>query len=232
MFNKIFKIIFLLVLAFGFSTYNAENADAATKVMWGKTELKLGQIGKVTILTDTTLVKLEGDGSLSTVRAMKKGEEYRVYSYKNNHGGLYGVGGGSFVQKNTKVKYETPSKSKLSLLNGQAGNVEFISGSVWEGTYTANQGETRLTLTVKEETVEFAFGPTLTNPKVPEGKFIMFFEYDKVTGALSLEQGKWIQKPSGYIMLDLVGSVSGDYYTGVVLDGNSVEGKFSVKKIK
>lgn len=67
---------------------------------------------------------------------------------------------------------------------------------------------------------------------MPEGKFVMIYEYNNVTGALSLEQGKWIQKPSGYIMLDMVGSVSGDYYTGVVLDGNSVEGKFSLKKIK
>lgn len=88
----------------------------AAKVMWGKTELKLGQIGKVTVLSDTSLVKLESDGSLTTVRPMKKGEEYRVYSYNNNHGGLYGVGGGSYVQKSTKVKYETPSKSKLALL--------------------------------------------------------------------------------------------------------------------
>ena len=228
MFNKVIKVILLFVLTFGVSLYNVETADASTKVMWGKTELKLGQIGKATILADTTLVKLENDGSLSTVRAMKKGEEYRVYSFKSNYGGLYGVGSGSFVQKNAKVKYETPSKLKLALLKGPA----FNSGSVWEGTYTANQGETRLTLTVKEETVEFAFGPTLANPTVPEGEFIMFYEYDSLTGALSLEQGKWIQKPSGYIMLDMVGSVSGDYYTGVVLDGNSVEGKFSVKKIK
>lgn len=228
MFNKVIKVILLFVLTFGVILYNVESADASAKVMWGKTELKLGQIGKATILADTTLVKLENDGSLSTVRAMKKGEEYRVYSFKSNHGGLYGVGAGSFIQKNTKVKYETPSKSKLALLNGPA----FNSGSVWEGTYTANQGETRLTLTVKEDTVEFAFGPTLANPTVPEGKFVMFYEYDSVTGALSLEQGKWIQKPSGFIMLDMVGSVSGDYYTGVVLDGNSVEGKFSVKKIK
>lgn len=86
------------------------------KVMWGKTELKIGQIGKVTILSNTNLVKMESDGSLTTVRPLKKGEEYRVYSYKSNHGGLYGVGNGSFVQKSTNVKYETPSKSKLALL--------------------------------------------------------------------------------------------------------------------
>ena len=124
MFSKLFKIIILFVLLFSLGTYNVETANAATKVMWGKTELKLGQIGKATILADTTLVKLESNGSLSTVRTMKKGEEYRVYSYKSNHGGLYGVGGGSFVQKNTKVKYETPSKSKLALIQGQAQKEE------------------------------------------------------------------------------------------------------------
>lgn len=88
----------------------------AVKVMWGKTELKLGQIGKVTILSNTNLVKMESNGSLTTVRPLKKGEEYRVYSYKSDHGGLYGVGGGSYVQKSAQVKYETPSKSKLALL--------------------------------------------------------------------------------------------------------------------
>ena len=57
--------------------------------MRGKTELKLGQIGKVTILSDTKLVKIASNGSLSTVRTLKKGEEYRVYSYKSTHGGIW-----------------------------------------------------------------------------------------------------------------------------------------------
>jgi hypothetical protein len=97
------------------SAYITKKLDAV-KVMWGKTELKLGQIGKVTILSNTNLVKLESNGSLTTVRPLKKGDEYRVYSYKSNHGGLYGVGNGSYVQKSTSVKYETPSKRKLALL--------------------------------------------------------------------------------------------------------------------
>ena len=97
-------------------TASNNSTSSATKVMWGKTELKKGQIGKVTILADTNLVKLE-NGSLSQVRTLKKGEEFRVYTYKNENGGLYGVGGGSYIQKNTaKVKYETPSKSKLAQL--------------------------------------------------------------------------------------------------------------------
>ncbi|WP_253278862.1 hypothetical protein [Psychrobacillus sp. FJAT-21963] len=122
MLSKLFKVFIMLLLVVGFSSYSIHTANAATKVMWGKTELKLGQIGKVTILSDTTLVKLESNGSLSNVRKMKKGEEYRVYSFKSNHGGLYGVGGGSYVQKSAKVKYETPSKSKLALLQHGSTN--------------------------------------------------------------------------------------------------------------
>ena len=116
--NTWLKLIFSLILLFGLVPFITPSADAAA-IMWGKTELKLGQIGKVTISSDTKLVKLEKDGSLSTVRLMKKGEEFRVYNFKSNHGGLYGVGSGSFVQKNAKVKYETPSKSKLALLQQQ-----------------------------------------------------------------------------------------------------------------
>lgn len=116
MLSKLIKILIMFLLVVGFGSSNTDTANAATKVMWGKTELKLGQIGKVTVLSNTTLVKLESNGALSTVRTMKKGEEYRVYNYQSNHGGLYGVGGGSFVQKSSKVKYETPSKSKLALL--------------------------------------------------------------------------------------------------------------------
>ena len=98
------------------SAYITKKLIPPAKVMWGKTELKVGQIGKVTILSNTNLVKLESNGTLTTVRTLKKGEEYRVYSYKSNHGGLYGVGAGSYVQKTTNVKYETPSKRKLALL--------------------------------------------------------------------------------------------------------------------
>ncbi|QGM28956.1 hypothetical protein GI482_00345 [Bacillus sp. N3536] len=108
----------LLISAIGIQGQSA--SAKANKVMWGKTELKIGQIGKVTILSPSELVKLNSDGSLSTVRALKKSEEFRVYSFKSQHGGLYGVGGGSYVKKNSKAKYETPSKSKLALLHSNS----------------------------------------------------------------------------------------------------------------
>ena len=102
---------------YNFSTDFIEKKSKNSKIMWGKTELKVGQIGKVTIMKDTSLVQVK-NGELVTVRTLKKGDEFRVYSYQGDNGGLYGVGGGSFVQKNvTAVKYETPSKSKLEQLN-------------------------------------------------------------------------------------------------------------------
>lgn len=116
MFSKIIKVSLLIVLGLLFATSSTVSADATMKVMWGKTELKIGQIGKVTILANTQLMKIESDGSLTTVRTLKKGEEYRVYSYKGQQNGLYGLGGSSFVQKGEAIRYETPSKAKLALL--------------------------------------------------------------------------------------------------------------------
>lgn len=87
------------------------------KVMWGKTELLKGQIGKVTIKQATTLWKRNDNGTLEKSRSLKSGEEFRVYRYLAEKNGLYGVGGGLFIEKNiSSVHYETPSKSKLELL--------------------------------------------------------------------------------------------------------------------
>lgn len=93
--QKLLKLVLVTVFTLGLISFNTVDAEASIKVMWGKTELKEGQIGKITIINSTELVKLESNASLSTVRMLKSGEEFRVYSYKSQHGGLYGVGGGA-----------------------------------------------------------------------------------------------------------------------------------------
>ncbi|MEH7391286.1 hypothetical protein [Bacillus sp. JJ1474] len=115
--KKIFVLSFLCLFIIMFQT-----SDASAKVMWGKTELKKGQIGKVTILRETPVVNLDDKGNISSVvKRVNKGDEFRVYSYQNKFGGLYGLGGGLFVQKNeAAVKYETPSKAKLALLEAES----------------------------------------------------------------------------------------------------------------
>ncbi|MEK3977332.1 hypothetical protein MKZ20_21795 [Psychrobacillus sp. FSL K6-2684] len=87
------------------------------KVMWGKTELWKGQLGKVTIKKPSTLWKRLENGNLEKVRDLKIGDEYRVYRYIDERNGLYGVGAGMFVERNTStVLYETPSKRNLRLV--------------------------------------------------------------------------------------------------------------------
>ncbi len=87
------------------------------KVMWGKTELWKGQLGKVTIKEPTTLLKLLDNGKFEKVRDLKKGDEYRVYRYLEEKNGMYGVGAGMYVERNSsKVLYETPSKRNLRLV--------------------------------------------------------------------------------------------------------------------
>lgn len=87
------------------------------KVRWGVAELKHNQIGRLTMLKDTPLLK-ETAGKFNTARTLKKGEQYRIYGYKEINGkGYYAVGGGHFVEMNTNLaKYETPAKNKLRLV--------------------------------------------------------------------------------------------------------------------
>lgn len=106
--SAIFSTVLVAILIYSFPNY------AEAKVMWGKTELVEGQIGKVTVLKKTGSFTLNGNTAVGSSRVFKKGEEFRVYSFKeDNNKGYYGLGGGIFLQKNDAVKYETPSKSKL-----------------------------------------------------------------------------------------------------------------------
>lgn len=87
------------------------------KVMWGKTELWKGQLGKVTVMKPTILWKRLDNGKLEKVRDLKTGDEYRVYRYLDEKNGLYGVGAGLFIERNaTSILYETPSKRNLRLI--------------------------------------------------------------------------------------------------------------------
>lgn len=90
----------------------ATSCDAykeVTKVMWDGEELKKGQIGRLTVKNDTPLFKLDGDKRTIT-KTLKKGEFYRIYAFKP---GMLSVGGGYYVDRDSKVTYESPSKAKL-----------------------------------------------------------------------------------------------------------------------
>jgi hypothetical protein len=79
------------------------------KIYWDGVELKSGQIGRLMILQNTTLFKLDAT-KRTFARTLKKGELYRIYAFKP---GILNVGGGYYVDSDLKVKYDTPSKTKL-----------------------------------------------------------------------------------------------------------------------
>jgi N-acetyl-anhydromuramyl-L-alanine amidase AmpD len=82
--------------------------------LWDDTEMKKGQIGKLTILKSINLWSDNTEGKLEMVRVLQPNEVYRVYGYRDDYGGQYNLGGGMWVTKiEGFIKYETPSKKVL-----------------------------------------------------------------------------------------------------------------------
>ena len=116
---KKFVIIFFLFWLTAGSVLPASAAEAQsdlcnqfkgkTKIWWDGIELKPGQIGRLTIKKDTHLFKLDGEKRTYN-RILKAGEFYRIYAFKP---GLLSVGGGYYVDRDSNVTYQTPSKTKL-----------------------------------------------------------------------------------------------------------------------
>lgn len=197
MYKKFTKIFLALMIMMGISFSNISVAEAAP-VMWGKTELKLGQIGKVTILANTKLVKIENN-SLKEVRTLTKGEEFRVYSYKSEHGGLYGVGGGSFIQKDTaKVKYETPSKSKLALLEQQTASSNSNATKVMWGKTELKKGQIgKVTILTETDLVKLENGSLTKVRTLKKGEEFRVYTYKSEQGGLyGVGGGSFVQKSS------------------------------------
>ncbi|WP_313805090.1 TraB/GumN family protein [Cytobacillus sp.] len=145
--RKLFKsvamlfIAALLVSSFSVSSVFAASESAKNcvpkKVMWGKTELKSGQLGKVTILKETKLFALK-DNKLVAGKSLPVKAEYRVYSFKKvDNSEIYGVGGGQYIKKDSSIKYETPSKRKLAELKA-AACVENEGGFFWKAEKNGN----------------------------------------------------------------------------------------------
>lgn len=112
---------------------------------------------------------------------------------------------------------------------------------IWTGTYTANQGETALTLTISEDSSKqlsaiFNFGPTPNNPKVPYGSYRMSV-VEMGNNKVRLVGNEWIHQPPGYVILDLLGQLPGGtgVFSGEVYNsGGGALGnhKFTLRRVK
>lgn len=108
-----FSIALLLMSPSVTTVYAADSCSSIgpeTVIRWDSEELKVGQIGRLTVLKSTTLYKLAGEVK-SVSRQLKAGERYRIYAFKP---GKLSVGGGLYVDRDARVNYETPSKAKFT----------------------------------------------------------------------------------------------------------------------
>ncbi|MDD9310154.1 hypothetical protein PUS82_02290 [Cytobacillus firmus] len=220
--NRVKAIILTLTLAMGFSLFAPNANKAEAKVFWDGVELKLGQIGRLAVLEETILFKLEGNQRVFE-RNLLPGETYRIYNFKP---GMLGVGGGYYIDRDKRVRYQTPSKAKLSQVKKE--NAPLFG--TYQGTYTAGQGLTGVTLVLNGRTGEFHFYAVDENPGVPSGVFTTSNTYDIKTKSIEIKGGSWIQKPGSYVTVDLAGKYNNGYITGY-LDGNE-DYKFMLKKVK
>jgi hypothetical protein len=117
------------------------------------------------------------------------------------------------------VKTYATMKYNLKKSKWKLESVTFSTPSIYKvylkgkftGKYTAQQGETKATFIIDNITKDgFAtgtikFGPTPTNPNIPEGSYKIKGGYDLETGKVTLAASEWIDRPSGYNTLDFYG---------------------------
>jgi uncharacterized protein (TIGR02145 family) len=114
------------------------------------------------------------------------------------------------VDVELKYSQQTRHLHKMSGLSDIAG--------IWEGSYSANQGETGLTLNVYKEKgsykaiFDFYSLPGKTNSQ--KGKYYMDVQYNQSTKEYYLKGSRWIEQPSGYGLIDLKGAIAGDVFSG------------------
>lgn len=134
--NKILICLMVVLATFLPAFTSNEQAAAATAaetpvVYWDGMLLVKGQVGRLEVLKPINLWKRDANNKLIFSRVLKKGERYRVYNYSPLYGGQYGVGGGYYVTNIPGyLKYETPPKAKLKLLNPEVYGTKLSLGTV------------------------------------------------------------------------------------------------------
>lgn len=91
----------------------------------------------------------------------------------------------------------------------------------FRGSYYANQGHTGLTLKVEktddgEYIAEFFFYSVPDNPSVPSGRYKCEVTYLPDTGNYYVRGVEWIERPSGYVFVDLEGPLKEGIFEGIV----------------
>jgi hypothetical protein len=92
-----------------------------------------------------------------------------------------------------------------------AGSDKFSPVGNWVGSYICSQGYTGATLSIAHlhgDNFEgaFHFYPTARNPSVPNGRYTVYGQYDRLSHRILINPGKWLQRPRDYYNTVIVGS--------------------------
>lgn len=104
-------------------------------------------------------------------------------------------------------------------------NSSIILTGNWKGTYSCGQSSTNLNLKISQITSSkigavFEFFANRNNPSIPSGSFNMIGTFDSKTNKIKLRATNWINQPTGYVTVDLDGTVTqgNTKISGEVLD--------------
>jgi len=125
--------------------------------------------------------------------------------------------------------YEEPQKFNNIMINKvlpETMNSGEMAGK-WTGTYKINQTEASFTLEIQknesgEYVCKFIFGPSQNNPDIRNGSFSMNASFDTTSKSLILTAKDWIERPEGYEMINIKGTISNNTMSGgIVSTSNS-----------
>jgi hypothetical protein len=108
----------------------------------------------------------------------------------------------------TGAAFATGGSSQSSSLDG-----------VYEGYYYAAQGQTGLTLTITGDTATFEFYNLPGKSNAKSGSYSM--SVTEKDGTYTLKGTKWIEQPGSYGFVGLVGTLSGNVFSGTVTGAGS-----------
>lgn len=95
----------------------SENIKPRVSIIWGKSTLVEGQIGRVNLVKNAVLYKMENNKLIKTNLLRKNGSFYRVYGIIGSGNKQFlNVGGGYYLHRTTATNYETPSIKKKEQL--------------------------------------------------------------------------------------------------------------------
>jgi len=118
----------------------------------------------------------------------------------------------------------TPPPVNISSLPASVQPLYALVGE-YKGSYSANQGEIGLTLTVFNDggnykaIFEFYNLPGKSNAE--NGKFYMNVTYNAPERKYTLKGNQWVNRPLGYNYVDLEGTLAGNMFSGKAISGYS-----------